>query len=140
VPIFDFGETRVRRARETYLQSVHRLAEMGVNVRSEAREAYKTLRATYDIARLYRDEVVPLSNIVTEEMTLRYTAMIEDVTDLLVITRSAIQANVAANEALRDYWIASVDLQMALAAGGPSGAPGAPGVAAAPAEAGGQPH
>mgnify|MGYP006192937137 CR=1 FL=1 len=47
--IFDFGETRVRRARETYLQSVHRLAEMGVNVRSEAREAYKTLRATYDI-------------------------------------------------------------------------------------------
>jgi outer membrane protein TolC len=140
VPIFDFGETRVRRARETYLQSVHRLAEMGVNVRSEAREAYKTLRATYDIARLFRDEVVPLSNIVTEEMTLRYTAMIEDVTDLLVITRSAIQANVAANEALRDYWISSVDLQMALAAGGPSSAPGAPGVAAAPAEAGGQPH
>lgn len=140
VPIFDFGETRIRRARETYLQAVHGLAEMGVNVRSEAREAYKTLRATYDIARLYRDEVVPLNDIITEEMTLRYTAMIEDVTDLLVITRSAIQANVAATEALRDYWVATVDLQMALAAGGGSSAPGAASVAAGPAQDGGDPH
>jgi hypothetical protein len=63
---------------------------------------------------------VPLSQVVTEEMTLRYTAMIEDVTDLLVITRSGIQANVAATDALRDYWIATVDMQMALVAGGPS--------------------
>jgi outer membrane protein TolC len=113
---------------------------MGVNVRSEARQAYKTLRATYDIARLYQNEIVPLSRIITDEMTLRYSAMIEDVTDLLVITRSAIQSNIAATEALRDYWLATVDLQMALAAGGGVGGAEAPSVAAAPDEAGGAPH
>jgi outer membrane protein TolC len=83
---------------------------------------------------------VPLSQVVTEEMTLRYTAMIEDVTDLLVITRSGIQANVAATDALRDYWIATVDMQMALVAGGPSRAPRAVAASAAPAEGGGAPH
>ena len=134
VPIFDFGETRVRRARETYLQAIHRLAYLGVNARSEAREAYKAVRATYDIARLYRDEVVPLRRVVTEESTLRYSSMNDDVSDLLTDARAAIQSNVAATEALQDYWLATVDFHMALAAGGGSASAGEASVASAPAD------
>jgi outer membrane protein TolC len=138
IPLFDFGETKVRRARETYLQALNRIAELGVNARSQAREAYQVHRATYDVARLYRDEVVPLRRIVSEEALLRYNGMIDDVTDLINDTRAAIQSNVAATEALRDYWLATVDLDVALT-GGPTGsAPEA--MASAPAGDGAAEH
>jgi hypothetical protein len=38
VPIFDFGEARLRQAGEAYIQAVNLLAENAVNVRSQARE------------------------------------------------------------------------------------------------------
>src|SRR5262245_10045332 len=60
VPIFDFGEVRVRQAEQTYMQAVNRLVDRAVRVRSEARDAYRTYRSTYDIARHYQNEIVPL--------------------------------------------------------------------------------
>ena len=139
IPIFDFGETKVRRARETYLLALNQLAERGVEARSQAREAYQVHRATYDIAKLYRDEVVPLRRVVSEESLLRYNGMIEDVTDLINDARAAIQSNVAASEALRDYWLATVNLDVALVGGAPGAA--APGdMASAAAGAGGGDH
>jgi outer membrane protein TolC len=129
----------VRRAKETYLQALNRLAELGVNARSQAREAYQIHRATYDIAKLYRDEVVPLRRIVSEESLLRYNGMIDDVTDLINDTRAGIQSNIAATEALRDFWLATIDLDVSLIGGAPgSAAPGE--MASAPAGAGGGEH
>ena len=43
VPLFDFGEARLREAEAAYMQAVNRLAAQAVNVRSEAREAYAEL-------------------------------------------------------------------------------------------------
>ena len=40
LPLFDFGGARVARAEATYMQAVHRTAEVAVNARSEVREAY----------------------------------------------------------------------------------------------------
>jgi outer membrane protein TolC len=40
IPIFDFGEVRVRRAGEIYMRAVNRLSELAVNARSQAREGY----------------------------------------------------------------------------------------------------
>jgi outer membrane protein TolC len=45
IPIFDLGEVRVRQAAETYMQAVNRLTERAVNVRSEARDAYRVYRS-----------------------------------------------------------------------------------------------
>src|SRR5262249_46083657 len=87
VPLFDFGEVKVRRAEETYLQAVNRLTAKAVNVRSEAREAYQAYRASYDIARQYRREVMPLRKIISDEMLLRYNAMQIDVFALLTEAR-----------------------------------------------------
>ncbi|NJO31937.1 MAG: TolC family protein, partial [Rhodospirillales bacterium] len=53
IPIYDFGESRVRLAEETYMRAVNRLLERAVNARSEAREAYQGYRGAYDIARHY---------------------------------------------------------------------------------------
>jgi hypothetical protein len=53
------------------MQSVNRLLEMSVNARSEARDAYRVYRSTYDIAGHYQREVLPLRKVISEETLLR---------------------------------------------------------------------
>ncbi len=118
VPLFDFGETRIRQAEETYMHSVNRLAERAVNVRSEAREAYRAYRSTYDIAMHYRREVLPLRKIISDETLLRYNAMQIDVFALLSEARQRTAATIAAIEAQRDFWLAQTNLLGAVAGGG----------------------
>ena len=123
VPLFDFGEARVREAEQTYMQAVNRLAEKAVNVRSQAREAYGVYRSSYDIAGRYRREVLPLRKTISEEMMLRYGAMQVDVFALLNDARQRLAATAAAAEARRDFWLASVDLTAAIAGGTVADAP-----------------
>jgi outer membrane protein TolC len=120
VPLFDFGEGKLREAEATYMQAVNRLAEKAVNVRSEAREAYRNYRATYDIARHYEKDVLPLRNTISDEMMLRYGAMQVDVFALLAEARQKIAVNSAAADALRDFWLASADLSTVVTGGGGS--------------------
>lgn len=117
IPIYDFGESRVRLAEETYMRAVNRLLERAVNARSEAREAYQGYRGAYDIARHYDREVLPLRKIISDETMLNYNAMIRDLFALLADARARILANVQAIEARRDFWLASVDLHTAIVGG-----------------------
>ena len=121
VPLFDFGETRLREAEQTYMQAVNRLAQKAINARSEAREAYAAYRASYDIAGRYQRDVLPLRKTISDEMMLRYGAMQVDVFSLLNDARQRIAANIAAAEARRDFWISSVDLSAAIIGGGAGG-------------------
>ncbi|MDP3162030.1 MAG: TolC family protein [Reyranella sp.] len=124
IPIFDTGEARTVTAREIYMRAVNRLTERSVNARSEARVAYTTYRATYDIARYYQVRILPLRRQISAEVLLRYNGMLVDVFELLIEERERISANVASLDALRDYHLAVADLQAALIVGGtvpPSG-------------------
>ena len=121
IPIFDGGEVRVRQARETYNEAFNRLAEKAVNVRSEARDAYRVYRSTYDIAAQYQREVLPLRKIITEESQLRFSSMQIDVFALLTEARQRIASLRAAIEAKRDFWLAQSDLNTAVNGGGTSG-------------------
>jgi outer membrane protein TolC len=133
VPIYDFGETRLRRAGEAYMQAVNRLTEKTANARSEARDAYQAYRSTFDVAVSYRDRIVPLRQVITEETTLRYGAMQLDVFALLTEARQRLAVDIAAIEAQRDFWLASADLTAATAGGGTPGDAGAvPRTAASP--------
>ncbi|ARP98060.1 outer membrane protein TolC [Pseudorhodoplanes sinuspersici] len=125
IPIFDLGEVRVRQAEHSYMQAVNRLTEKAVNVRSEARDAFRAYRSTYDIAAHYRREIIPLRKIISDETLLRYNAMMIDVFALLAEARQRINSNVAAIEAQRDFWLASVDLATAVTGGGVAGGGGA---------------
>ena len=121
IPIFDFGQTRVREAEQTYMAAVNRLVEKAVNARSDARGAYRKYRASYDIAAHYRREVLPLRKIISDETLLRYNAMQIDVFALLAEARQRVGANIAAIQAQRDFWFANTDL-FAVVVGGGSGA------------------
>lgn len=118
VPLFDFGEVRVRAAEATYLKAVNRLIAAAVNVRSEARQAYQAYRSAYDIGRHYQREVLPLRKIIADETLLRYNAMQIDVFSLLSETRQRIASTTAAIEAERKFWLADASLTAAMIGGG----------------------
>jgi outer membrane protein TolC len=118
LPIFDWGGARTAKAEAMYMQSVHRTAETAIRARSEARAAYSAYRTSYDLARHYRDEVVPLHKKISEEMLLRYNGMLVGVFDLLADARTQIGAVNASIEALRDFWLANSNMQTALVGSG----------------------
>ena len=114
LPLFDWGDARVKRAEAVYMQTLHQAAETAINARSEVREAYANYRSAYDIARHHRDEIVPLRKQIAEENVLRYNGMLIGVFELLADARSQIASVSAAIDALRDFWLAQADLEMAL--------------------------
>ena len=123
LPLFDFGAARTARAEAVYMQAVHRTAEIAVNARSEVRESYSAYRTAYDLARHYRDEVVPLRKRISDENLLRYNGMLASVFELLADARDQVAAVTAAIEAQRDYWLAETNLQTALTGRSPGGNP-----------------
>jgi outer membrane protein TolC len=124
IPIWDLGEARTRRAEATYLQAVHRLAERAINARSEVREAYGGYRGTYDIAKLYQKDVLPLRRVISDETMLHYNAMIADLSVLLADSRARVLSNIAAIDAQRDFYLAKTGLQAAILGGGMGGGGG----------------
>jgi outer membrane protein TolC len=114
LPIFDWGGARRARAKATYMLSVHRTADAAVRARSEVRQAYSAYRTTYDVAKHYRDEVVPLKKQISEEVLLRYNGMLASVFELLADARDQVTSVNGAIEAQRDFWIAETELQAAI--------------------------
>jgi len=89
--------------------------EARAQARSEVREAYSAYRTAFDLARHYRDEIVPLRKRISEEMLLRYNGMLASVFELLADSRESVASVSGYIDALRGFWIAESDLQMALA-------------------------
>jgi outer membrane protein TolC len=119
IPIYDFGETSVREAKETYMAAANRLAQRAINARSQAREAYLRYRGKYDLARYYVDRVLPLRKTILEQTTLHYNGMLADVPQLILDGQARVTSTIAAVTARRDFFIAEVDLKAALIGGDP---------------------
>jgi outer membrane protein TolC len=126
LPIFDFGTANVARAEATYLQAMHRAAATAVDAQSQVREAYAAYRTHYDLARHYRDEIVPVRKRIADQNLLRYNGMLIDVFALLADAREQTEGVSGSIQALRDFWIADTDLRAALTGSGPSAAAAAP--------------
>ncbi|RWF58961.1 MAG: TolC family protein [Mesorhizobium sp.] len=138
IPIFDTGQARMRKAELAYMQAANRMAEKAVNIRSEARSAYDAYRSTYDIARHYRNSVVPLRTKIEAESVLTYNGMITNTFELLADTRAKISAIMLSLNAKRNFWLADVNLGTAIHGGGANSPQG--GDAPAAAEAGAEGH
>lgn len=117
IPIFDSGEARLRKAEFIYMRAANRLAEKAVNIRSEARGAYDKYKSTYELARHYRDKVVPLRQIIKQEVLLEYSGMITSTFELLADTRAASNAMLTSVNAKQNFWLAEVDLRSAINGG-----------------------
>lgn len=121
LPLFDFGDAKARRAEALYLAALERTRETAINARSDVRERYAAYRTAYDLARHYRDEIVPLRKSIADEMLLRYNGMLIGVFELLADAREQIASVNLAIEASRDFWIAESHFQQALVGGAATG-------------------
>lgn len=120
VPVFDRAQARLYPEMLAFTQALDRYAELGVTARSEVRDAYMAYRTAYDVARHYRDEILPLRKQIGEENVYRYNGMLIGVFELLADAREQIATVIAAIEAQRDFWQAEADLRLAMTTGGAS--------------------
>jgi outer membrane protein TolC len=132
IPIYDFGESKVRDARETYLAAANRLAQRAIDARSQAREAYTRMRGKYDLARYYTERVLPLRQTILDQSSLQYNGMLADIPQLILDARDRIASSVNALNARRDFFIAETELKAALVGNGPDLAPQSDAPPAAP--------
>jgi outer membrane protein TolC len=123
IPIFDWGDAARLRAQSTLDALMARTQQLRVDARSQFDEAYDAYRTAYDLARHYRDEIVPLRRTISEENLLRYNGMLIGVFDLLADARERIASVMQSIEAQRDFWLADATLQAALI-GAPSATTG----------------
>ncbi|UXS41762.1 TolC family protein [Agrobacterium tumefaciens] len=124
IPIFDSGQARMRESELAYMRAANLLAEKAVNVRSEARSAYQAYRSNYDIARHYRNSVVPLRTKIEEQSLLTYNGMITNTFELLADSREKVNSSLLAINAKRDFWLAEASLAPAIYGGGTGAAAG----------------
>lgn len=117
LPIFDQGQARVSAQEARYRQSEARLAEATVNAWSEIREAQHRTEHAYARVKLAKEQLVPLRSQIVEESTLHYNGMLIGVYDVLADARAQVSAVQAEIAALRDFWMAMADLQMAVGGG-----------------------
>ena len=114
LPIFDWGQSKVKRAEATYMQALQHSANLAVVAASSVRSHYAQYQASYVIAQYYRDEVVPLRKKMLQENLLRYNGMLIGPFDLIADARAQVQSVNSYIVALRDFWVADSNLEMAL--------------------------
>lgn len=111
LPIFDFGDATHANAQAQYMAAFYRTAQTAVDARSQLRQSYFDYRTSYDLARHYRDEIVPLHKTISDEVQLQYNGMLIGVFDLLADAREQAASVMAAIDAQRDFWLADATLQ-----------------------------
>ena len=114
LPLFDFGDAARAGSEARYLAAFNRTLEVARNASSQVRVAYDSYRSAYDLARHYRNEVVPLYQNITEESVLQYNGMLIGVFDLLAAARAQSASVLQAIEAERDFWRADAALKASL--------------------------
>ena len=96
------------------LSAANRLESITRSASSHLREAYSAYRSSYDLAKHYRDEIVPLQQHISEENVLNYNGMIIGVFELLDDSRTQIQAVQSSIEATRQFWMADAALRSSM--------------------------
>jgi outer membrane protein TolC len=117
IPVFDWGGAKVARAEGFYNQAANRLRATAINARSQVRQAYLGYRTAYDVAKHYRDEILPLRKRISNEQLLRYNGMLIGVFELIADARDQVASVSAYLNALREFWIADTSLKTAMLTG-----------------------
>lgn len=136
LPIFDWGNAKRDAMNAQSIAAANRYESTVRGATSQLRESYSAYRTAYDVARHYRDEVVPLRKTMAEENVLRYNGMLIGVFELLADTRDQISSVVTAINAYQQFWLADAALSASM-----TGKPTSVMMAAPPAAGGGgKPH
>lgn len=114
LPVFDWGSMQRDAMNAGTLAAANRLDATMRAAQSTLRESYSAYRTTYDIARHYRDEILPLKQAIADENLLRYNGMFISVFELMVDSRDQVSTVIQAIKAQADFWRADAALQSTL--------------------------
>ncbi len=120
LPVFDWGGMQRAAMNGRTLAAANQLEATVRSAGSSLRQSYSAYRTAYDVARHYRDEVVPLRKLISDENLLRYNGMLIGVFELLADARDQVGVVLAALDAQQQFWLADAALQAAVV-GRPSG-------------------
>ena len=114
LPIFDWGGMQRDAMDAQTLAAGNRLEATVRAAGSNLREGYSAYRTSYDIAKHYRDEVLPLRRSIAEENVLRYNGMLIGVFELLADSRDQVGSVIAAIAAEQQFWLADAALRASI--------------------------
>lgn len=110
LPLFDWGSAQRDGLNAQSLAAANRYDAAVRGASSQLRESYSAYRTAYDIARHYRDEIVPLRQSMADENVLRYNGMLIGVFELLAEARDQIASVSNAINAQQQFWLADAAL------------------------------
>jgi outer membrane protein TolC len=110
LPIFDWGSGQRDSMNAQSLAAANRYESTVRSASSQLRESYSAYRTAHDVARHYRDEIVPLRKTMAEENLLRYNGMLIGVFELLADTRDQISSVMTAINTYQQFWLADAAL------------------------------
>jgi outer membrane protein TolC len=110
LPLFDWGSAQRDMLNAQSLAAANRYDATVRGAASQLREGYSAYRTAYDIARHYRDEIVPLRQAMADENVLRYNGMLIGVFELLAEARDQISSVSNAINAQQQFWLADAAL------------------------------
>lgn len=128
LPLFDQGQPELARLAAELRQSRDRVEALSADIGSEIRAARDRLAAARQAVEFHQQTLLPQRQALLRETLLHYNAMQISVHELLAAKEQQQLAERQAIEALRDYWLARVELERALGRQlpAPAAAPPAP--------------
>ncbi|WP_233080429.1 TolC family protein [Rheinheimera soli] len=114
LPLFDSGSARVSKAEAEYQQAWWQAKALEQKARSEVRQAYALQQSSYQIARHYQDQLVPLAQKINQQNVLRYNGMLIGVFELIADTQAQVETVTGQMTAQRDFYLSELRLQQAV--------------------------
>jgi cobalt-zinc-cadmium efflux system outer membrane protein len=114
LPIFNQGQARMARGEAASRQARDKFEALAIDVRSEIRELGDELASKREIARFYRDELLPGQRRILNESLINYNAMAIGNFELFTTRAEEARTEREYIEATRDYWITRAELERAV--------------------------
>jgi outer membrane protein, heavy metal efflux system len=114
LPIFNQGQARIARGEAALRQSQDKFEALAVDVRSQIKELRDELTSKREIARFYRDELLPGQRRILNESLINYNAMAIGNFELFTTKADEARTERAYIEAVRDYWTTRAELERAV--------------------------
>ncbi|MBK6918739.1 MAG: TolC family protein [Deltaproteobacteria bacterium] len=114
IPIFDPGHADFAMLQARLRQSQHQLQHAAIVARSEIRELRERLLTARRKAEYFAAEVLPRRKAIVERALEQYNGMLIGTYELLETRSGQVEARHGYVEALRDYWAARAELELAV--------------------------
>jgi cobalt-zinc-cadmium efflux system outer membrane protein len=114
LPIFNQGQARIARSEATLRQAQKKLEALVVEVRSQVRELLGELESKREIARYYREVLLPDEARILRQNILNYNAMAIGNFELFTAKAEETETEREAIDATKEYWITRAELERAV--------------------------